>query len=216
MTIQALMSYIDSKELVINRYGIRQGVIFKQLNLPNHSFLDYSLCNLLTHFKLDEHHNDRLKPSTLTLANQLGIKDPYSVNILKTISKLHQIGQVISYQNVNKHTFHLLMNIQVNGLTPKEQLMCAYAVKLLDRFNIKLEHATVLNELELAHCKKLSLILQLTSYLNALKQEFTSLHVKEKEIQLKFSQPIPNIYTGKLETLSHLYIETFNKQLVIH
>ena len=216
MTIRALMSYIDSKELVINRYGIRQGLIFKQLDLPTHSVLDYSLCNLLTHFKLDEHHNDRLKQSTLTLANQLGINDPSSVNILKTISKLHQIGQVISYQNVNKHTFHLLMNVQVNGLTPKEQLMCAYTVKLLDRFNIKLEHANVLNEPDLAHCKKLSLILQLASYLTALKQEFTSLHVKENNIQIQFSHPIPSIYIGKLETLSKLYTEVFNKKLMIH
>lgn len=215
MTIKALMSYIDSKELVINRYGIRQGAIFKQLELPTHSVLDYSLCNLLNHFKLDEHYNDRLKQSTLTLASQLGIKDPASINILKTISKLHQIGQAISYQNVNKHTFYLLMNVQVNGLTPKEQLMAAYSIKLLDRFNTKLEHTNVLNETDFSHCKKLSLILQLASYLTALKHEFVSLQVQEDTIKLHFSHPIPSIYIGKLKNLSKLYSETFNKQLII-
>ena len=43
MTIRSLFNYIDSKSLIINRYGIRQGVIFNQLNIPPQSVLDYSL-----------------------------------------------------------------------------------------------------------------------------------------------------------------------------
>ncbi len=215
MTIQALMSYIDSKELIINRYGIRQGLIFKQLNLPIHSVIDYSLCNLLHHFKLDEHHNDRLKQSTLTLANQLNIKDQNSINIIKTISKLYQIGQVISYQNINKHSFHILMNVQVNGLCPKEQLMCAYAIRFLDRYNFKVEHPNILTENDLNHCKKLALLLQLSSYLTVLKEEFKTLQVKDSEILIQFSNAIPSIYINKFEALSNLYQEIFNRKLII-
>lgn len=215
MTIRALMSYIDSKELIINRYGIRQGLIFKQLNLSTHSVIDYSLCNLLNHFKIGEHHNDRLKQSTLALANQLNIKDPSSINMLKTLSKLHQIGEVISYQNINKHSFHILMNVQINGLCPKEQLMCAYAIKLLDRFNVKIEHDNILTEADLIHCKKLSLILQLSNYLTVLKEEFKTLQVKDSEILIQFSNAIPSIYINKLEALSNLYQEIFNRKLII-
>lgn len=40
------------------------------------------------------------------------------------------------------------MNVQLNGLTPKEQLMCAYTVKLLNRFNIKLEASFSLSKLK--------------------------------------------------------------------
>ena len=40
--------------------------------------------------------------------------------------------------------------------------------------------------------------------------------VKENNIQIQFSHPIPSIYIGKLETLSKLYTEVFNKKLMIH
>ena len=216
MTIQSLMTYTDSKKLIINRYGIRQGVVFKQLQLPTHCILDYSLCNLLIHFKLDEHHNDRLKQSTLILAHQLGIIDTSSINILKTISKLHQVGHIISHQNVNKHTFNLLMNIQINGLTPKEQLMSAYAIRYLDRFNIKVENGNILNQQALNQCQKYSLILQLANYLVALKQEFISFKLEESKVILHFSTPIPTIYVNKLEKLSALYQEIFNLTLIIN
>lgn len=215
MTVRSLMNYIDSKELVINRYGIRQGLLFKHLQLPTHSVLDYSLCNLLIHFKLDEHHNDRLKQSTLTIANQLGIKDSSSLNVLKVISKLHQIGQVISAQNINKHTFHLLMNLQINGIEPKEQLMAAYAIKFLDRFNIKTEHANLLTDEDLMKCRQYSLILQLASYLIALNQEFNALEVNDDTIDLQFSHSIPNLYVDKITHLSTSYEEAFHRQLII-
>lgn len=216
MTIQSLMTYTDSKNLIINRYGIRQGVVFKQLHLPTHCILDYSLCNLLTHFKLDEHHNDRLKQSTLTFAHQLGITDSTSINILKTISKLYQIGHIISHQNVNKHTFNLIMNIQINGLSPKEQLMCAYSTKCLDRFNIKVENGNLLNQQDLNQCQKYSLLLQLANYVVALKQEFISFKLEENKVILQFSSSIPTIYVNKLEKLSILYQEAFNLKLIIH
>ena len=215
MTVRSLMNYIDSKELVINRYGIRQGLLFKHLQLPTHSVLDYSLCNLLIHFKLDEHHNDRLKQSTLTIANQLGIKDSSSLNVLKVISKLHQIGQVISAQNINKHTFHLLMNLQINGIEPKEQLMAAYAINFLDRFNIKTEHANLLTDEDLMKCRQYSLILQLASYLIALNQEFNALEVNDDTIDLQFSHSIPNLYVDKITHLSTSYEEAFHRQLII-
>lgn len=216
MTVQSLMRYIDSKELIINRYGIRQGLLFKNLQLPAHSVLDYSICNLLIHFKLDEHHNDRLKQSTLTIANQLGINDHSSLSTLKVISKLHQIGQVISAQNINKHTFHLLMNLQINGLEPKEQLMAAYSIKLLDRFNIKNEHANLLTDEDLMKCKQYALILQLANELIALIHEFDELKISSDTINIQLSHPIPHLYINKINHLSTLYEEVFHRQLLIN
>ena len=215
MTIRSLFNYIDSKSLIINRYGIRQGVIFNQLNIPPQSVLDYSLSNLLYHYRLPIHHNDRLKQSSITLANQLQINDLSSTNILKASSKLSDIGQIISYQNNAKHTFYLLMNISINGLNVKEQLMTAYTIRAGEKYNLKIEpeHQMLLSTEEFEHCKKLSLIVQLCSYLNALKSEFNSIDVSEETISIKFSKTIPSPYLIRLNQLSTLYLEQFNRPL---
>ncbi|WP_238526667.1 Ppx/GppA family phosphatase [Turicibacter sp. HGF1] len=215
MTIRSLFNYIDSKSLIINRYGIRQGVIFNQLNIPPQSVLDYSLSNLLYHYRLPIHHNDRLKQSSITLANQLQINDLSSTNILKASSKLSDIGQIISYQNNAKHTFYLLMNISINGLNVKEQLMTAYTIRAGEKYNLKIEpeHQMLLSTEEFEHCKKLSLIVQLCSYLNALKSEFNSIDVSEEAISIKFSKTIPSPYLIRLNQLSTLYLEQFNRPL---
>lgn len=215
MTVHTLSKYIDSKTLVINRYGIRQGMIFNQLTIPIHSVLDYSLCNFLHHFQLPVHFNDRLKQSTLTIAHELNMTDSTSIRILKTISKLHQIGRVVSFQNINKHSFYLLMNNQINGLLPKEQLMSAYSIRCLDRLTLKLEpeHKNILSIQDIEQCKKLSLILQLASYLTILKSEFVSLQISKQEINLQFSKPIPENYSIKLQMLSTLFVDNFNHSL---
>ena len=66
---------------------------------------------------------------------------------------------------------------------------------------------------EFEHCKKLSLIVQLCSYLNALKSEFNSIDVSEEAISIKFSKTIPSPYLIRLNQLSTLYLEQFNRPL---
>lgn len=215
MTIKVLFDYLDSKSLIINRYGIRQGIIYNQLTIPTQSVLDYSLANLLHHYRLPNHHNDRLKQSTLILASQLGIQDLSSVNILKASSKLHDIGQQISYQNYSKHTFYWLLNVQVNGLGVKEQLMTAYSIKYLEKYNLKIEpeHRAILSSEDIESCKQFGLILQLSNALTALKSEFKSLTVSNDDIRIEFSKPIPSPYLARLNQLSTLYVEHFKRPL---
>jgi exopolyphosphatase/guanosine-5'-triphosphate,3'-diphosphate pyrophosphatase len=166
-----LMNYCNCPNLKISQYGIREGVLYEKLLGPDintRDILDFSLNNILTTNDLNINHAEKICNLSNVLFKYLknpNLKYLKLENKLLTISaKLHDVGVSISVKHSYKHSFYIIINSLIAGLTHKEILMVAYTVALSGKFDYKLidEYKNVLSKDDIIICKRLSIILCLS------------------------------------------------------
>jgi exopolyphosphatase/guanosine-5'-triphosphate,3'-diphosphate pyrophosphatase len=84
----------------------------------------------MTKFRLNKKHAQHICQLTQSLFDQLTglhqIPDPGIPRLIKTAALLHDCGTQIRYYNHHEHSFYILLNSAINGLTHRELLMSAY------------------------------------------------------------------------------------------
>lgn len=163
-----LMSYCNCPSLKISQYGIREGVLYEKLlgdNLNTIDILNFSIENILTNHDLNINHAEKIRNLSNVIFNYLekpDIKDrALERKILNISAKLHDVGVSISVKHAYKHSFYIIINSLLAGLSHKEILMVAYAVALSGKFDYKLidEYKDLLSKDEVIICKRVSIIL---------------------------------------------------------
>ena len=161
--IVTLMEYCSCNEFRISEYSIREGVIYSNIiGDSNRDVLDLSLDSIITNQNLDKKHSERvLYLSTLVYNNLLSNDANY--RLLKAASMLHDIGTYISFNKHYNHSFYMILNSHISGLTHKELLMVSYTVALSGKNDFKLSsrYKTLLTSENIYTCHKLSTILSL-------------------------------------------------------
>lgn len=124
----------------VSNNTLREGMIYEYLynNYDvNDDILDYSIYGILNSLNSNIQHAEQVYFISSLLYNELKplhkLGDNY-LNILKTGAMLHDCGISINYQQHHKHSFYIILNSFINGLTHKEQLMSA-AIAASHRFN---------------------------------------------------------------------------------
>jgi exopolyphosphatase/guanosine-5'-triphosphate,3'-diphosphate pyrophosphatase len=127
-----LMDSIGADKLVVSTASIRDGIFYKYL-LPRDpilfNVLSHHLDNLIRYHGLDEDHTRRISNLAVTLYDQLqGLHGMGSTarRLLLIAGVLHEIGQVISVEGLEKHTLYMMLNTPFSGLTQRERVMAAY------------------------------------------------------------------------------------------
>lgn len=163
-----LMDYCNCPLLKISQYGIREGVLYEKLlgqNINNIDILEFSLNNILTNNDLNITHANKIRDLSYVLFDYLENSDSkfykLEAKLLGIVSKLHDVGISISVKHAYKHSFYIIVNSLISGLTHKEILMVGYSIALSGKFDYKLtdEYKDLLTKEQLIICKKLSVIL---------------------------------------------------------
>jgi exopolyphosphatase/guanosine-5'-triphosphate,3'-diphosphate pyrophosphatase len=163
-----LMNYCNCPILKISQYGIREGVLYEKLlgsNINEIDILDFSLNNILTNNDLNIPHAERIRDLSQVLFNYLEDSDSkYSKlerKLLNISAKLHDLGISISVKHAYKHSFYIVINSLISGLTHKEILIVGYTIALSGKFDYKLsdEYKELLTKDDIAICKRLSVLL---------------------------------------------------------
>lgn len=127
-----LMESLEADKLVVSTASIRDGIFYKYL-LPRDpilfNVLSHHLDNIIRYHRLDEDHSRRVSNLAVTLYDQL-----YSLHgmgssarrLLLIAGLLHEIGQVISVESLEKHTLYMMLNTPFSGLTQRERVLAAY------------------------------------------------------------------------------------------
>jgi exopolyphosphatase/guanosine-5'-triphosphate,3'-diphosphate pyrophosphatase len=130
--IAKLMESIDADKVVVSTASIRDGIFYKYL-LPRdpilYNVLSHHLDNLIRYHRLDEDHSRRVSNLALALYDQLQTVHGMGSSarrLLLIASVLHEIGQVISVESLEKHTLYMMLNTPFSGLTQRERVMAAY------------------------------------------------------------------------------------------
>ncbi|MBD2844673.1 Ppx/GppA family phosphatase [Paenibacillus sp. IB182496] len=123
---------IGASGYVICGAGLRDGLIYT-CRYPQQPLLDdvlaYSVDNLAAlHPEAPQHHVERVSQHALSLFDALAplAELPARARILlDAASRLHRIGASIDYYNYAPHSFYLIVNSHLNGLSHREILMTA-------------------------------------------------------------------------------------------
>ncbi len=171
-----LMEYIESEKLIISDAGIRNGVIYDYFGFgPDNlvpDIFETSLINTMLLYDCNIPHATHLLGIAWKIADELrpysGIKGDYG-KILKCAAMLHDMGIYIQYRNHHEHSFYLILNAGLEGLSQKEILLSAF-VALNHRTNKKIRisdlYKELLSEKDRKMIDELSLYLQIGEYLD--------------------------------------------------
>jgi len=168
--INTLMSYCKSNEFIISQYGLREGVIYERVlgkNIKNFNILDYSIKRIITNQGLNKEHSEKIWELCSLLSDKLDLNHREK-KLLKVATKLHDIGVNVSIKHNYKHSFYMILNSEICGLTHKSILMTSYIIALSGKLDMKLanEYKPLISKEDYSICKKLSLLLIISNNLD--------------------------------------------------
>lgn len=172
--VDTLIAMCKIKTLTISRNGLREGVLLSTLFNENKidDIVDFSLNNILTNHNLNTSHNTQIYKLTKALfmtLKPLHRLDNYLLNVIKTSSMLHDVGNSISYYYGYKHSAYIILNSLIYGLTPRECVMSALAVSYYKNDNLpsSLEkYKNLIDKLDIYSIKVIGVLLRLAINLN--------------------------------------------------
>jgi exopolyphosphatase/guanosine-5'-triphosphate,3'-diphosphate pyrophosphatase len=175
-SVVTLLEFCSINELLISGNGLREGLLYEYIlgekSAPVEDVLNFSLNNLLLNYEINEAHTYQVWKLSEMLYNNLKLVEYFPhecYKILKTASLLHDCGVRISYYDHHEHSFYMILNSKINGLSHKEQLMSAYVAALHRKndFKINLEkYSSILTEIEVITIQKLGVLLRLSESLD--------------------------------------------------
>ena len=168
--LRAFREACRASRYVICGAGLRDGIFFD--SLPGRSevdhVLDYSISSLvrlypgapLAHLE----HVTRLSGELFGKLRQEHPFPPEAATWLRTASMLFRIGGSIDYYSYAKHTFYLMTNAHLNGLTHRGILIAAAIASYKNRSGVRQLHAEykpLLSESDIETICRLGTLLQL-------------------------------------------------------
>lgn len=175
-TLERVMGYIGSPELIISNAGIRDGIVFDYFgyNEDNlvYDIFELSLLDIVLNYNVNVPHAYHVLRLAKSLFEQLkplhGITQDVE-KMLKASAMLHDSGIKIQYGNHHEHSFYIILNAGLLGIEQKEILMSAF-IALNHRTNKKIkisnEYVGLLKEADRLLIDQLSLFLQIAEYLD--------------------------------------------------
>lgn len=131
--IAEVLERLDSPELTVSSYGIREGLLLETARVrptiadPGES-RRRSVTQLAERSHYEELHSTHVQKLALQLFDQVGKRiscAPGERDLLSDAAILHDIGYHISYEKHHKHSYHLISHAELLGMTPIEQLIVA-------------------------------------------------------------------------------------------
>ena len=176
--LKSISSTAASKQLVISGSGLREGVFFEYLERlkPTRLFSDvlgYSLDNYIDLYNIRRDHAEHVTTLALSMFDQLkslhGL-DYEERKLLRTASLLHDIGISVGYYGHHHHSFYIIVNSMLNGLSHREIVLIAAIAGShgKDKFKDDWEktYKSILEPSDIKAFRKLALIMKLAECLD--------------------------------------------------
>jgi len=221
--INLLMSYCKSDEFIISQYGLREGVIYERVlgkNIKNLNILDYSIKRIITNQGLNKEHSKKIWELCDLLSTKLELAS-WEKKLLKVAAKLHDIGVNVSIKHNYKHSFYMILNSEICGLTHRSILMTSYIIALSGKLDMKLanDYKSLISKDDFSTCKKLSLLLIISNNLDRyFYDNLKDIEVSNNSERLKIKLPSSSVeyiedYAGS--DVKTAFKKAFDKDFII-
>ena len=124
---------LESRELVVSRYGIREGLLLEAARVrptiadPGEARAR-SVTEFATRCHVEQPHSSHVQKLSLSLFDAIGERlgcTKADRDALADAALLHDSGYHISYERHHKHSYHLILHADLLGLAPSEQVVIA-------------------------------------------------------------------------------------------
>ncbi|WNG50450.1 Ppx/GppA family phosphatase [Archangium minus] len=212
----------------VNR-GLRDGLLVDLLYRQDTTREDHSLADAAVSMGrrlfFEEKHARQVAALALTLFDELASLHNLPLSCrpyLEVAALLHDVGNAVSYERHHKHTYYLIHNGDIPGLTDRERELVARVARYHQRSPPELNHSGMqgLSAAEARLVRKLATLLRVANALDS------SHHQPVKELRavngrdavslhFKARQPVDlELWTVERETA--LFRRVFNKRLTLH
>jgi exopolyphosphatase/guanosine-5'-triphosphate,3'-diphosphate pyrophosphatase len=125
-----LLDLLDSPELVVSAYGLREGLLLEMIGADKPERRDPM--RLAREFaercQCDMRHVEQVRRLSLELFDRLAEPleaGPEERPLLETAALLHDVGQLVSYRRRNRHSYELIMHADRLSLSARERPLVA-------------------------------------------------------------------------------------------
>jgi len=129
--------------------------------------LSFSIDNIIDRFKMNKSHAYQVYKLSSSMHSQLEsiLKIPdNAIKVLKTSALLHDSGISISYYGHHNHSFYMILNSGIHGLSHREIVMSAFAASMHRHKKIKPllnGYSGIISSEDMESVTKISLLLRL-------------------------------------------------------
>ena len=172
--IKAIADVIKKDSVTITTRSLVEGVLFNTvtpttLEKPNSDIVGFSVMAQTSQFEADStKHNEQVYNLSMLLFKQLRVlhKLPRGyVRVLRVASYMHDVGKRISYKHHAAHSFEVILNSEIYGLTHRELILASCVASLHSGGEIKMnewaKYNGILTVEDIDAVKKLGIILRL-------------------------------------------------------
>ncbi|KAB2953336.1 exopolyphosphatase [Heliorestis acidaminivorans] len=173
--VNELAHYMTIQEVIICGSGLRDGLLYKHLLRHQvepivENVRAHSVDNLMKYYDLESKHSRHVAKLTLSMFDQLlpiHELDEQARKVLEVASLLHDVGIVINFYDHYKHSFYIIANSRINGLSHREILLTAFtaashAKQIREQW---IDYSDILSKKDWDMVRKLSILLRIAEAL---------------------------------------------------
>ena len=190
-TFRVFMEVVQSRNFIYSKKGLREGVIFAQLmkQFPNDFNVNGVTTNAIRHvlgkFHVDEHKSLHLYEIFSSIYNTFAhwgyITPIQNKELLRYAFQLFHIGKEIDQDAFSQHTFYLLTNLTIDGISDKDRLKIALlaSYKNKDTFKQYIEpYQHIINNMENKQLRDIGALMRFIKGMDVLERS----HIKNVSI----------------------------------
>lgn len=172
--IKTIIEYVQRDEITITTRSIIEGMLFNTvtpstIEKPNSDIVGFSVMAQTSVYEAEQtKHNEQVYNLSMLLFKQLRVLHKLArsyIKVLRVASYMHDVGKRISYRNHAQHSFEVILNSEIYGLTHRELLLASFVASLHSGGDIKMSEWAKYNGIltleDVDAVKKLGLILRL-------------------------------------------------------
>jgi exopolyphosphatase/guanosine-5'-triphosphate,3'-diphosphate pyrophosphatase len=223
LILRRIFEAISGSCYIVSGSGLRDGLYHETVSphqpVPG-NVLESSVRNLLAlHPSVPLPHVEQVDRLAMTLFD--GMRQPdrlpaCSRQYLHAAALLYRIGVTVNFYNYDQHTFYLMANSRIDGLSHREILICAMVSSYKSRSRTRhlyLQHRDILSEEDLYLAIRLGVLLKLAVALDRSETQPVNVGLRIKknvlELQLHCSR-MPVIELHEVRAFSREFKKTWN------
>ncbi len=176
--IKSFISYLGVESFTFSGAGLREGIRFNQalpmtVEKPVADVLNYSLTTLVKYYDCDEKHVEHVVNLSIQLFKQLRVLHKFPrqyLRILKVAAMLHDCGERIKYYNHQRHSWYMILNSTLYGVTHRDIVLAAFTACCHKKEDINMadwaRYKDIVSEDDLEVVKKLGVMLRIAESLD--------------------------------------------------
>jgi len=176
--IKSFVNYIGVDNFTFSGAGLREGIMFNQalpmtVEKPIADVLNYSLTTLVKYYDCEEKHVEHVVNLSIQLFKQLRVLHKFPrqyLKILKVAAMLHDCGMRIKYYNHQRHSWYMILNATLYGVTHRDIVLAAFTACCHKKEDINLydwaRYRGIVSDDDLEIVKKLGVMLRIAESLD--------------------------------------------------